>query len=242
MKRLAALLALAGLIAGLGSASASSIVEHNPFDPQRKMWPPPPPPPPPPPAPLPQLTPQDIAVEAIILFGDYRGILAQLSGKLKDALPANAAGKVRIAIGQTFGPGYVLERVEPNQVVVTGRGGSTSVIPLVRRTVSGAPPAAAAAPLAHPFIAAAPAPAEPAAPVPPPPPAGEGAHPPPAPTTGGAPAGGDGAAAAAPNAQAAPPAQPAQQPMTLLDAIRAAQERAKQSGAAPTPKLPFGGP
>ncbi|MCX7175974.1 MAG: hypothetical protein NT159_19030 [Proteobacteria bacterium] len=203
-------------------ASAVELVDRNPFDPHRKPWKVPPTPQPE----LPVLTPQDLQIEAIVSFGSMRGIIAQLDGKLRGTLPGNAAGKVRINVGQSFGAGYVLESVAANQVVVLG-GSARYTIPIVRKMNRGSAPVPAtmaveqraaqpatlpfAAPLASPqagtpgVAGVAPAPAAQTettiAPAPPP--------------------------AQAASAPTAAPQTPPQQPMSLLEAIQAAQAAAR---------------
>lgn len=208
-------------------ACASEVVDQNPFDPGRKPWkqektaPE-----------LPELTPKDLQIDAIIAFGQFRGIVVQLDGKLKGVLPANAAGKVRIQVGQNFGGGYVLAAIEPNQAVIQ-TGAKRFSVPLLRKISKGGPPAPA-------LQAAEPAPAP--SPFAPPP----GSAPAPA-AVDGQPVGLLPAIqqAAAEAQQAQPPAQPAEpaasnpqpgQPMSLLDAIRRAQEAtaAKARGGAAT--------
>lgn len=128
------LLLATGLISSL--SSASEVADQNPFDPGRKPWkeekevPT-----------LPELTPKDLQIDAIISFGQFRGIVAQLDGRLKGYLPANAAGKVRIQVGQNFG-GYELAAIEPNLVVVKA-GNKRFNIPLLRKVSKGGPPAPA---------------------------------------------------------------------------------------------------
>jgi len=223
-----------------GMASAVELVDRNPFDPHRKPWKVPPPRT----AELPVLTPQDLQIEAIVAFGSMRGILAQLDGKLRGTLPGNAAGKVRIAVGQSFGSGYVLESVDANQAVVLG-GGARYTIPIVRKVNRGSAPLPAtmavdqhaAMPLVAPIsnlpshaagaAGSAPAPAPraetgvapmPAAPQSPPP---VTAH-----ATG--------------EPFPAAPQTPAQQPMSLLEAIQAAQAAARnQQNPAPPVMNPF---
>ena len=115
-------LGLAAMLAGPILAAASEVVDPKAFDPSRKPWKVEKPQPD-----LPELTPKDLSIDAIIAFGQFRGIVAQLDGKLKGALPANAAGKVRIQVGQNFGGGYVLSAIEPNNVVI------------MHKSVTGAP-------------------------------------------------------------------------------------------------------
>lgn len=227
----------------IGLASAVELVDRNPFDPHRRPWKTPPPRPPD----LPLLTPQDLQIEAIVSFGPMRGIVAQLDGKLRGSLPANAAGKVRIAVGQSFGAGYVLESVDANQAVVLG-GGARYTIPVVRKMIRGSapvpatmaveqraaplPPTAAPAAGTHGVATPAPAPAPQAgtfmAPVP---------HAPQAPPTPIA-----AQATGEPVPLATPPA-PAHQPMSLLEAIQAAQAAARnQQGTAPPVVNPFAVP
>ena len=213
----------------VGVASAVELVDRNPFDPHRQPWKSTPLPPPE----LPVLTPQDMQIEAIVSFGSMRGILVQLDGKLRGTLPGNAAGKVRIAVGQSFGAGYVLESVAADQVVVLG-GSARFSIPVVRRSTRGAAPPAAAMAAdqrpAAPFGAAIANPpgsnpraagisAAPAA-------QSEAAMPPVAPAPGQV------AAEAPPNTAQQTPSQ---QPMSLLEAIQAAQAAARnqQSPSAP---------
>ena len=223
----------------IGTASAVELVDRNPFDPHRRPWKAPPPLQPE----LPVLTPQDLQVEAIVSFGPMRGIVAQLDGKLRGTLPGNAAGKVRIAVGQSFGAGYVLESVDANQVVVLG-GSARYTIPVLRKLTRGsapvpatmavdqriAPPAAVPGAPAATAGAAAPVPAlpsgtsmAPVAPAAPPPPM---------------------AAQAA--SEAVPPAippAPIQQPMSLLEAIQAAQAAARNQQGSPPPIVnPFAVP
>lgn len=242
--RWALLLAL-GAIAP--NVTASVIIERNPFDPSRKpskveVAPLPP---------LPELTPKDLQIEAIIAFGQFRGVVAQLDGKLKGSLPANAAGKVRIAVGQSFG-GYVLESVEPKGATIQG-GSRSFMVPLVRRTFSGSAPAPAMAapapahvetpppapmPSAAPTLPAATSAATAATP-------GAGPFGQPASPAGVAPAPTSAAAAAAPQESAAQAQAPQGGAMTLLDAIRQAQEASKArsaGGANAAPQgVPFGG-
>lgn len=220
-------------------ASASVIVERNPFDPSRKPWKVEAPPP----VPLPDLTPKDLQIEAIIAFGQFRGVVAQLDGRLKGALPANAAGKVRIAVGQAFG-GYVLDSVEPRGAMIAD-GQRKFMVPMVRRTFSGSAPAPAmAAPAPAPVPAETPAPAAAPAPAP------SSAPTQPAATPSANPFGQAAAAgvAPAPNQAGAQqqdaPAQPQSGGgMSLLDAIRQAQEasKARSGGAAAPQGVPFGG-
>lgn len=225
----------------IGTASAVELVDRNPFDPQRRPWKAPPPPQPE----MPVLTPQDLQIEAIVAFGPMRGIVAQLDGKLRGSLPANAAGKVRIAVGQSFGAGYVLESVDANQAVVQG-GNARYTIPVLRKVTRGSaplpatlavdqriapPPPVASPPVSAPSMAgAAPAPAlqsgtfiAPVAPAAPPPPM-----------------------TAQTSSEAIPPATPPapiQQPMSLLEAIQAAQAAARnQQGSAPPIVNPFAVP
>jgi len=238
------------LVAAVVNAAAADIVQRNPFDPHRQPWPEPPAPA----AVLPALTAQDLQVEAIFSFGALRGIVAQLDGKLKGALPASAAGKVRISLGQSFGEGYVLESVDSNQVVVTG-GAARYTIPLLRKTNRGAAPAPAIAAASQaimstaPLMAAAPtgiegggaapmaaAPAEAAPPT-------AAALPPPEPQPAAAPAPAPEPAPAQAAAATTAAPQKSGQPMTLLDAIRAAQAAARNAqNAAPPPANPFAAP
>jgi hypothetical protein len=121
-----------------GNASASALEQRNPFDPTRKPPPPvvkPPDPPPPPPA----LTAKDLRLEGIVAYGAFRGVLAILDGQLKNSLPANRAGRVRIAVGQSFGNGYTLERVEPGQAIISA-GTARYRIPMVRQVDGNLPP------------------------------------------------------------------------------------------------------
>lgn len=226
---------------------ANEIIESNPFDPGRKPWkqqkeaPPP----------LPELTPKDLQIEAIISFGQFRGIIAQLDGRLKGTLPANAAGKVRIQVGQNFGGGYTLSSLEPNQVVVQG-GEKRFSIPLLRKVNKGGAPAPAMqaqeqvsiAPSAQPVPVAAEAPAS--APPPSPPPSSPGtpaisaagnSPPPPLAPAGNPFAGLPTSSQPESPAEAAAPAQP----MSLLDAIRKAQETAKSRANPVQPGIPFTG-
>ncbi|MFA6310289.1 MAG: hypothetical protein WCV99_01225 [Sterolibacterium sp.] len=225
-----------------GSAVAAELVDRNPFDPHRQPWKAPPPSTPA----LPALTPQDLQIEGIFSFGSTRGILAQLDGKLRGTLPGNAAGKVRISVGQSFGAGYVLDSVAANQVVVVG-GNARYTIPIVRKLNRGpAPMPATLAPEQRP----APPLATPAASPPAGAASGVAAGPAsvPAQTT---------AAPIAPGPQAAPPpATPTQassqpvpaaaqqtsppQPMSLLEAIQAAQAAARNQQNPPPPAVnPF---
>lgn len=233
------LLLATGLISPL--SSASEVGDQNPFDPGRKPWkeekevPA-----------LPELTPKDLQIDAIISFGQFRGIVAQLDGRLKGTLPANAAGKVRIQVGQNFGGGYVLAQIEANHVVIQ-TGLKRFNIPLLRKVSKGGPPAPAthvqeqahAAPVSPPPSAV---PVQPAA----------GAMP-----FAAAISDQVSAAAAATGAPIVPPSepaaagqsgtepaaqQPAGQPMSLLDALRRAQEAAKArpgGTAAPVQGTPF---
>jgi len=209
-------------------ASAVELVDRNPFDPNRQPWKVPPPPPPA----LPFLTPQDLQIEAIVSFGSMRGILAQLDGKLRGTLPANAAGKVRIAVGQSFGAGYVLESVDANQAVVLG-GSARYTIPVVRKMNRGAAPVPATMAVeqraAPPVVApvASPPAVNPAVAGVVPAPAAQTetstAQVPPAPSS---PPPATAQAASAPLPATAPPSVP-QQPMSLLEAIQAAQAAAR---------------
>jgi len=225
----------------IGTAAAVELVDRNPFDPQRRPWKAPPPPQPE----MPVLTPQDLQIEAIVSFGSMRGIVAQLDGKLRGSLPANAAGKVRIAVGQSFGGGYVLESVDSNQAVVQG-GNARYTIPVLRKVTRGSaplpstlavdqrsapPPPVASSPSSAPGMAgAAPGPT-------PAPPMQSGTFSaPPAPPPVTAQAGSE------PVPPATPPA-PTQQPMSLLEAIQAAQAAARnQQGSAPPIVNPFAAP
>jgi hypothetical protein len=222
------------LLALVGMAQAANpVVEQNPFDPGRKPWkqekeaa-----------SALPELTPKDLQIDAIIAFGQFRGIVAQLDGRLKGALPANAAGKVRIQVGQNFGGGYVLAAVEANHAVVQS-GEKRFTVQLLRKMSKGGPPAPAVqAP--QPQAPAEPAPAAPA----PQAPANPFAASVPAPVaadSGAAPAP---AAAPTPAAPAESTAAPAAQPNSLLDALMKAQEAQKARGTAgaTTGGIPFGG-
>ena len=231
----------------IGSVSAVELVDRNPFDPHRRPWKAPPPAQPE----LPVLTARDLQIEAIVSFGPMQGILAQLDGKLRDTLPANAAGKVRISVGQSFGAGYVLESIAPNQVVVLG-GSARYTIPVLRKVARGAvpapatlaveqraappvpvasPPSGAAAasglapvPAAQAETSVAPTPFAPQlVPQPPPPPVA--------------------AQASREPGSLATPQAPQQQPMSLLEAIQAAQAAARnQQGAAPPVLNPFTAP
>jgi hypothetical protein len=221
-------------------ASASEVVDQNPFDPSRKPWKVEKPQPD-----LPELTPKDLSIDAIIAFGQFRGIVAQLDGKLKGALPANTAGKVRIQVGQNFGGGYVLSAIEPNSVVIQA-GAKRFTVAMLRKISKGGPPAPA-------IQAAEPAPA-PTSPF-----AAPQAAAPTAPAEGQAPPGlvqaiqqmtdasGQAQGAAQAQPQAAPQPQPeANQPAanSLLDAIRRAQEASAakgRGGGAPAGGIPFGG-
>lgn len=226
-------------------ASAVELVDRNPFDPHRQPWKVPPPAPPD----LPVLTPQDLQIEAIVSFGSIRGILAQLDGKLRGTLPGNAAGKVRIGVGQSFGAGYILESVDANQAVVLG-GSARYTIPVVRKMNRGAAPVPAT--MAVEQRAAAPV----VAPVASPPtssPASVGTAPasaaqadtsvapvPPASSTAPPPVAAQAASAGAP---AGAPAAPAPQPMSLLEAIQAAQAAARsQQGSSQPAVNPFAPP
>jgi predicted component of type VI protein secretion system len=230
----AALLALAGM-----AQAANTVVEQNPFDPGRKPWkqekeaaPS-----------LPELTPKDLQIDAIIAFGQFRGIVAQLDGRLKGALPANAAGKVRIQVGQNFGGGYVLAAIEPNHAVVQS-GDKRFTVQLLRKINKGGPPAPAVqAQQAQPAPAAPPA-AEPA----PGAPAPQAAAPAPAPFAAPAAVAADSGAVAAPAAAPVEPApaqaaSPTAQPNSLLDALMKAQEAQKARGTAGATSggIPFGG-
>lgn len=235
--RTVCLLLAAGLMPSV--PSASEVVDQNPFAPGRKPWkeekeiPA-----------LPELTPKDLQIDAIISFGRFRGIVAQLDGRLKGTLPANAAGKVRIQVGQNFGGGYVLAHIEPNHVVIQA-GSQRFNIPLLRKASKGGPPPA---PVAHIQEQGAapppPAPVQPAA-APLPAPAPAAANSPIAPSPEQAVAGLPGAESAAAQQPAQPSnGQPAGQPMSLLDAIRRAQEAAKArpgGAAAPAQGTPFSG-
>jgi hypothetical protein len=233
------------------SSLANDIVNNNLFDPSRKPWIPAKEVPPPPP-PLPDLTPKDLQIDAILVFGQFRGIIAQLDGQLKGALPANAVGKVRIQIGQNFGAGYTLASVEPNHVVVQ-TGDKRFVVPLLRKINRGGPPAPTPSP-------APPADQQTSAPPPASIPAPSPGSPPASPfgITPGAAASATTASAPPASQTAPPPPTPpetphaneasqvqASSPMSLLDAIRQAQEAAKSrsgSNQAPTsPGTPFFG-
>lgn len=212
-----------------GLASAVELVDRNPFDPHRQPWKVPPAPPPE----LPVLTPQDLQIEAIVAFGSMRGIIAQLDGKLRGTLPGNAAGKVRINVGQSFGGGYVLESIDANQAVVLG-GSAHYTIPVVRKVNRGSAPVPAtmaaeqrtalpfAAPVAAPpsstpgVAAGASAPAAQAGTAMAPAPPAPQSAPPPVPVQ----------AASEPIPTAAAQTPP-QQPMSLLEAIQAAQAAAR---------------
>jgi len=226
----ALLLALAG-----AAQAASEVVDQNPFDPGRKPWkqekeaaPG-----------LPELTPKDLQIDAIIAFGQFRGIVAQLDGRLKGALPPNAAGKVRIQVGQNFGGGYVLAAVEANHAVVQ-TGEKRFTVPLLRKISKGGPPAPAIQAQQAPAVQA-PAEPVPAAPAQAPAPAAPFGLPVPAPVAA------DGGAAPAPAPAAAPveptSAQPAAQPNSLLEALMKAQEAQKARGTAGATAggIPFGG-
>ena len=229
------------------AAGAGSVVDRNPFDPERKPWKTPPPP-------LPELTSKDLQIEAVIFFGSHREIVAQLDGRLKGTLPANAAGKVRIRLGQTFGGGYVLDAVTPNQATILA-GAVRHTVPILRRAYRGAPPAPAqqvADTASHaPVPAPAPASAPAAAPAPAAVPGGTAMAPPvnpfaalsaPAPavatppaesgTTNPAPAQGNPEPAGNEASQAAAPA-------SLLDALRKAQESKGRQNAGSS-GIPFG--
>ncbi len=218
---------------------ANEIVESNPFDPGRKPWkqekeaPPP----------LPELTPKDLQIEAIISFGHFRGIIAQLDGRLKGTLPANAAGKVRIQVGQNFGGGYILSSLEPNQVVVQG-GEKRFSIPLLRKVNKGGTPApamqaqeqASSAPSAQP----APVAVEAASPSPQTTPAISASGNSSSPTL--APAGNPFAGLpTSPQPESPAEAAAPAQPTSLLDAIRKAQESAKSRANPVQPGIPFSG-
>jgi len=229
---------------------AAELVDRNPFDPHRKPWPSQPQRLPE----LPAVTAQDLQIEAIVSFGAFRGIIAQLDGRLRGTLPGNSAGKVRIGVGQSFGGGYVLESVAANQAVIQG-GSARYTIPVVRKAIRGAVPAPAT--MAVEQRAALTAPTAPAAPPTPHSPPTPFTHPPgSAPGVAGAapgapaPPGAPGGAAVplgspapppqAPSVGAATPPQPAQQPMSLLEAIQAAQAAARnQQGSAPPVANPF---
>lgn len=232
----------------IGSAGAVELVDRNPFDPHRQPWKLPPPPPPE----LPALTPQDLQIEAIVSFGSFRGILAQLDGKLRGSLPGNSAGKVRIAIGQRFGAGYVLESVDANQAVVQG-GSARFTIPIIRRANRGSAPAPAA--MAQEQRVAQPIPPFPSQPSSAPgapaaaqapaaqadtsiaaiPPAPQPA-PPPLPMNAAA------ESTPAPVQQASSP-NPSPQPMSLLEAIQAAQAAARNQQNSSQPAInPFAMP
>lgn len=237
-------LAIAPLLLALPlKLSANDIVAANPFDPGRKPWkqekessPA-----------LPELTPKDLQIDAIISFGQFRGIIAQLDGRLKGSLPASAAGKVRIQVGQNFGGGYVLSSLEPNQVVIQS-GEKRFTIPLLRKVSKGGPPApavqaqeqmstipaaqAAPVPVAveAPATPSSAAPTAPAAPV-----SGNPLSPPVAPANPFA--GLSPSPTPESPAEAAPPAQPA----SLLDAIKKAQEAAKSRANPVQPGVPFMG-
>lgn len=220
-------------------ALANEIVDQNPFAPDRKPWkqekkeeeP----------APLPELTPKDLQIDAIIVFGQFKGIVAQLDGRLKGTLPANAAGKVRIQVGQNFGGGYVLAALDANQVTVQA-GRKRFTVPLLRKMNKGGPPPAPvlqAQEQVNAQQAAANAPAAappPALPVPPPAPiaapAAAGTAPP---SPFGQPQTGDAAA------QTPGTTQP---PNSLMDAILRAQETSRARGAsnAQPQGVPFGKP
>lgn len=235
-----AALALVGPTAA-GKASASDLVTRNPFDPHRQPWKTPPPAAPD----LPVLTPQDLQIEAIISFGTMQGIIAQLDGKLRGSLPSNAAGKVRINVGQSFGSGYVLESIDANQAVVLG-GSARYSIPVVRKMNRGTAPAPATmaaeqratppsanAPISAPGPVGAVSPqpvsvtAAPVPLVPPPPPFQAATQ--------------QAATASEPMAATAqPPQTPPQQPMSLLEAIQAAQAAARnQQGPSQPVANPF---
>lgn len=227
-----------------GTVFAAELVDRNPFDPHRQPWKAPPPSLPA----LPALTPQDLQIEGIFSFGSTRGILAQLDGKLRGTLPGNAAGKVRISVGQSFGAGYVLESVAANQAVVLG-GTARYTIPVVRKLNRGPAPMPATMapeqrptpPVATPFAAPASNPpadsasgmgvgvaAPPSALAPPPP--GPTAVPQqlPAPVQATSP----------PVPAAAQQTSP--QPMSLLEAIQAAQAAARNQQNPPQPVVnPF---
>lgn len=232
-RRASAGLGLAAMLAWPVASTAGEVVDQNPFAPDRKPWKEEKPVPE-----LPELTPKDMQIEAIIAFGAFRGVVAQLDGKLKNALPTNAAGKVRIQVGQNFGGGYVLAAVEANQAVVQ-TGNKRFIIPLVRRVSKGGPPA--------PVVQA------PQEPAPTPPPSA------PSPSADNQPPGllqaiqhsQSTAQAAAQPAPQQPPEQaantpPAGQPNSLLDAIRQAQEasaakgRGAATGATGAGGTPFG--
>lgn len=222
-----------------GMASAVELVDRNPFDPHRKPWKAPPPSLPA----LPALTPQDLQIEAIVSFGATRGIVAQLDGKLRGTLPASAAGKVHIAVGQSFGAGYVLESITASHAVVLGSG-TRYTIPVIRKANRGpAPtPAAMAAEQRAAQAVTQPGPPAAAAPV-----AGTPTSTPgtvlatPAPAAQAEKAGAPSPPAPQPApAQAAASQTPSQQPMSLLEAIQAAQAAARnQQGSAPPAVNPF---
>ncbi|MDP2793545.1 MAG: hypothetical protein Q8O25_05590 [Sulfurisoma sp.] len=231
-------------VGGIAAANASELVQRNPFDPGRKPWKTPS-------ARLPTLTTHDLQIEGIIAFGAFRGILAQLDGKLKGSLPANSAGKVRIAVGQTIGAGYVLERVEANHAIVLA-GTERMTIPIVRKVNRGGAPSQAAIPVpaqaAMAMVTPAPQPQQAPPPdgaaptslsaVPPPAAVPSVAEAPPVTSMEVAPAVAAGVPAGQPTQGV--PQQPGQgQPMTLLDAIKAAAEAAKNKSANPPSPSPF---
>jgi hypothetical protein len=255
------------LLAGSVStaASASALEQRNPFDPTRKPPPPvvkPPDPPPPPPA----LTAKDLRLEGIVAYGAFRGVLAILDGQLKNSLPANRAGRVRIAVGQSFGNGYTLERVEPGQAIISA-GTARYRIPMVRQVDGNLPPPpepATAPPPAPPLPTPAPVAQAPGTATPAAAPAAAGVHPfmgggliapggaaapASAPTASAAPAEATAATPAEPPPEAAPepataPAEPTgNQPKSLLEAILQAQQAAKNRPAgAAVPANPFANP
>lgn len=221
------------LVSGpISPAFGGELSTNNPFDPQRKPWPVPVAAP----APLPPLTAQDLQIEGAVVFGSLRGVLVQLDGRLKGVLPANSAGKLRIAEGQTFGPGYVLETVTPTHVVIRA-GTDRQTVPIVRRGSRGQP-----APIPVPAQAAL------AVPQPSPGPQVTGATDP-----TGLPGTGQPVASPVPSIQSPPVAAMTDQqhsgsganpvgaqpsnaaPKTLLEAIMAAREAANRSQQQPSP-------
>lgn len=241
-------IAVAGLCAVPPAAAAPDyevLTKQNIFDPQRKPWPD---------TVVPvsavaPFGPEDVQVQGIAIVGGVKRAVVRLGGRLRQLAPASGAGRptALLSEGQILG-GYVLESIEPQQLVFASGGNRFAIA--INRTMPREP-ALAAAPLPpviqgpSPISGDAPSPAPPQAPSPFAAAAAAAGRGPALPNAGGIPppAPFAGAPGAPPPFVATPGSQPAVAPpvstggMTLIEAIQAAQA-AQRSGQAAAPAAP----
>lgn len=105
----------APLVPALGS-----LLQTNPFDTERKLWPDRTPPPPPPPVPAP-VTDADLEVYGVVLAGGAQKALLKL-GKRFEGVPVGTNGIAVVPVGGQLGE-FVLSQMTPDQILLKAPGG-----------------------------------------------------------------------------------------------------------------------